>query len=132
MRRLLPPAGLLLAALAIPALAQVPAPPSPSWDAVKEHLYTWTSAVYLIATIITIIIAVLKVIYGGTLRASGAPGIAVRGATELFEGFLGAFWYLLAIVVLPWVIYFLSVANVIPGWIASEVMQALLKIIWRQ
>ncbi|MEM4853515.1 MAG: hypothetical protein QXQ60_08100 [Thermofilum sp.] len=115
----------------IEAVLQVQ-PPQPDITPVKEPLYTAVSALYIALAILTVVIGVGKVLYGGVLKGTGAPGISARGASEMIEGFLGIFWYLVAIVILPWVIYFLSLARVIPPEVANEVQKALLYIIWKQ
>ncbi|MEM4455125.1 MAG: hypothetical protein QXT28_10465 [Thermofilaceae archaeon] len=116
----------------VEVLTQVQQPPTPDIGQIKDPLYTAISTLYLSLAILTVIIGVVKILYGGVLKGTGAPGISARGATEIIEGFLGIFWYLVAIVILPWVIYFLSLAKIIPPEVANEVQKALLYIIWKQ
>ncbi|MEM4853188.1 MAG: hypothetical protein QXQ60_06455 [Thermofilum sp.] len=112
-------------------LLQAPQPPLPNIDDIKDPLYTAISALYISLAILTVIIGVVKILYGGVLKGTGAPGVSARGATEMIEGVLGIFWYLVAILILPWIIYFLSLGKVIPDEVAKEVQNALLYIIWK-
>jgi len=111
---------------------QTPTIPTPKPEEIEGPLFTATSALYLTLAVLTLVLAIIKILYGSVLKGTGAPGVSARGATEVMEGFLSLFWFLVAVVLLPWVIKFLADAQVIPGWIGKKVIEACLKIIWQQ
>jgi hypothetical protein len=115
---------LLLAQAAAPALAQESVPswvPQPQLDPVVRWAKRILGLVIWASTILTLLLLIGKWAYGQTLTRTGMPGVAARGFGELWEALSGFFWLFVGLIVPPWVVFFASLANLVPPWLAGQV-----------
>ena len=82
-----------------------------------------------ISALIVITIAILKIVYGRIQVGAGLPGITMRGYSELWEGLTSVFWFAVSLIVLPFVVWALAVAGLLPGWVA-ELMSKIIEGLW--
>jgi hypothetical protein len=120
---------LILATLAVPLVhADVWTPtlnPQPVEDmVVKVGVY----AVRAGATLI-IIFAVVKIIQGRVEAGTGISGIASRGHSTVYEAFNAIFWFAVILVLLPFFLWIIASAGLLPPYVADE-MSKIYQNIW--
>jgi uncharacterized membrane protein YhdT len=118
---------LLLALLPV-AQAQVWTPtinPQP----IEDMLLSAARWALRIAALYTIGFAIAKLLYGRAQVGSGLPGVTMRGHQEVWEAFSNLFWFALAIVLLPFFLYVVASAGLLPQWVAG-LMSRIIEGLW--
>jgi hypothetical protein len=82
-----------------------------------------------LGAILIIGFAVVKIIHGRIEASTGISGIASRGHISVYEAFSHLFWFGVALVLLPFFLYFIASAGLLPQYVANE-MSKIIQNIW--
>jgi uncharacterized membrane protein YhdT len=118
----------LLLALSPVAQAQVWTPtinPQP----VEEMLLSAARWALRLSALFTIGFSIAKLLYGRLQVGSGLPGVTMRGHQEVWEALSSLFWFAVALVALPFVLYVIASAGLLPQWVAS-LMSRIIEGLW--
>jgi hypothetical protein len=120
---------LILATLAVPTIhADVWTPtlnPQPIEDMVVR-VGVW--AVRL-GAILIIGFAIVKIIQGRVEAGTGISGIASRGHSTVYEAFNAIFWFAVILVLLPFFLWIIAQAGLLPPYVA-DTMSKIYQNIW--
>jgi uncharacterized membrane protein YhdT len=118
----------LLLALSPVAQAQVWTPtinPQP----LEDLLLSAARWALRLSALFTIGFAIAKLLYGRLQVGSGLPGVVTRGHQEVWEALSGIFWFAVALVALPFALYAIASAGLLPQWVAS-LMSRIIEGLW--
>ncbi len=119
---------MLLLALSPVAQAQVWTPtinPQP----VEEMLLSAARWALRLSALFTIGFSIAKLLYGRLQVGSGLPGVTMRGHQEVWEALSSLFWFAVALVALPFVLYVIASAGLLPQWVAG-LMSRIIEGLW--
>jgi len=115
------------------ALAQLAAAqvwtPTISPEPIEDMLINAARWALRFAALFVIVTAIAKLVYGRIQTSTGMPGVTMRGYTEVWEALSSLFWFAVALVLLPFVLYVIASAGLLPGWVAS-LMSKVIEGLW--
>jgi len=124
---------LMLLALTLPELALAQEPPEWVPRVKVDPLEKFARKLLGLATLLSVLyiigFAFAKILLGRAYASSGAPGIASRGHSEMWEGFTAIVWFAAAVIALPWVVWLVGQAGLLPEWVVDKIGETL-QYIW--
>ena len=120
---------LILATLTVPLVHADVWTPTLNPQPVEDMVVKIGVLAVRLGAIIILGFAVVKIIQGRVEAGTGISGIASRGHSTVYEAFNAIFWFAVILVILPFFLWILASAGLLPPYVA-DTMSKIYQNIW--